>query len=92
MNSSCASKWWYVLSVLQLIQEYISFLQKIFIDFVWQVRHWSKSDRFYLHGWYGALGLVHSLSRLHAFMLRFILEYLYYDSHSCFRIANVFLE
>ena len=38
----------------------------------------------------GGLGLVHILSRLHAFRLRFIHEYLYYDRHSCFRIANVF--
>ena len=32
------------------------------------------------------------VTRLHAFRLRFIHEYLYYDSHRCFRIANVFLE
>ena len=38
------------------------------------------------------MGLVHILFRLHAFRLRCIHEYLYYDRHSCFRIANVFLR
>ena len=70
----------------------LSSLQKVFIDFVWQGRYWVKSDRLYLHKSYGGLGLVHILSRLHAFRLRFIHEYLFYDRHSCFRIANVFLE
>ena len=31
-------------------------------------------------------------SSLHAFRLRFIQEYLYYDSHSYFRAAHLFLE
>ena len=39
-----------------------------------------------------SLGLVHIVSRLNAFGLRFIHEYLYYDRHSCFRIANVFFR
>ena len=51
-------------------------------SFVWQGRHWVKSDRLYLRKSYGSLGLVHILSRLHAFILRFIHEYLYYDSLS----------
>ena len=46
----------------------------------------------YLRKSQGGLGLVHILSRLHAFRLRFIHEYLYYDRHSCFRIANVFFR
>ena len=92
VNSLCASKLWYIILVLQPPPNYISSLQKVFIDFVWQVRHWFKSDRLYLRKSYGGLGLVHILSRLHAFRLRCIHEYLYYDSHSCFRIANVFLE
>ena len=92
VNSLCASKLWYIISVLQPPQNYISSLQKAFIDFVWQGRHWVKSDILYLRKSQGGLGLVHILSRLHAFRLRFIHEYLYYDRHSCFRIANVFLE
>ena len=48
--------------------------------------------RLYLHKSYGGLGLVHIVSRLHAFRLRFIHEYLYYDRHSCFGVENVFLE
>ena len=91
VNSLCASKCRYIILVLQLPQNYISPLQKIFIDFKWQGRHWVKSDRLYLHKLYGCLGLV-QLSRLHGFRLRFIHEYLYYDSHSCFKIENVFLE
>ena len=90
VNSICASKLWYIISVLQPPQNYISFLQKLFINFVWQGRHWVKSDILYLCKAHGGLGLVHILSRLHAFRLRFIHEYLYYDRHSCFRIANVF--
>ena len=74
--------------MLQPPQNYISFLQKVFIDFVWQGRHWVKSDILYLRTSHGGLGLVHILSRLHAFRLRFIHD-LYYDSHGCFRIANV---
>ena len=35
---------------------------------------------------------IYILSRLHAFRLRVIHEYLYYDSHSCFRIAHVFFK
>ena len=66
---------------------YISFLQKVFIDFVWQGRHWVKSYILYLRKWHDGLWLV---CRLHAFRLRFIHEYLYYDRHSCFRIANAF--
>ena len=92
VNSLCASKLWYIISVLQPPQNYISSLQKAFIDFVWHGRHWVKSDILYLRKSQGGLGLVHILSRLHAFRLRFIHEYLYYDRHSCFRIANVFLE
>ena len=46
----------------------------------------------YVRKSHGGLGLVHILSRLHAFKLKFIPEYWYYDSHSCFWIANVFLE
>ena len=64
----------------------------LFIDFVWQCRHWVKSDIFYLRKSHGGLGLVHILSSLYAFRLRFINEYLYYDRHSCFRIANVFFR
>ena len=90
VNSICASKLWYVISVLQPPQYYISSLQKVFIDFVWHGRHWVKSDILYLRNSHGGLGLVHMLSRLHAFRLRFIHEYLYYDSHYCFRIANEF--
>ena len=75
--------------MLQPPQNYIPSLQKVFIDFVWQGRHWVKSDILYLCKSQGGLGLVHILSRLHAFRLRFIHEYLYYDRHSCFRIANV---
>ena len=37
------------------------------------------------------MGLVHILCRLHTFRLRFVHEYMYYDSHSCFRIAILFL-
>ena len=84
VNSLCASKLWYIISVLQPPQNYISSLQKAFIDFVWQGRHWVKSDILYLRKSQGGLGLVHILSRLHAFRLRFIHEYLYYDRHSCF--------
>ena len=84
-------KMWYIISVLQHPYNYILSLQKVLIDYVWQSRHWVKSDRLYLRKSYGGLGLVHILSRLHAFKLRFIHKYLYYDSHSCFRIANVFL-
>ena len=79
--------------MLQPPQNYISSLQKVFIDFVWQCRHhWVKSDRLYLRQSYGGLGLVHILSRLHAFKVRFIHEYLYYDRHSCFRIANIYFR
>ena len=63
--------------VLQLPQDYISSIQSVFIDFEWQDRHWLKSD---------------IVSRLHAFRLRFIQDFIYYDSHICFRSANVFLE
>ena len=91
VNSICASKLRYIISVLQPPQNYMSPLQKVFIDFLWQGRHWVKSGRLYLRKSYGGLGLVHILSRLHGFRLRFIHEYLYYDRHSCFRIANVFL-
>ena len=90
MNSICASKLWYIISVPP--QDNISFLQKVIIDFIWQRRHWVKSDRIYLYKSYGGLGLVNILSRLHAFRLRFIHEYLYYDSHSSFRIANIFFR
>ena len=83
---------WYIISALQPPQNYISSLQKAFIDFVWQGRHWVKSDILYIRKSPGGLGLVHILSRLHAFRLRFIYEYLYYDRHSCFRIANVFFR
>ena len=83
---------WYIISVLQPPQNYISSLQKVFIDCVWQGRHWVKSDIFYLRKSQGGLGLVHILSRLHTFRLRFIHKYLYYDRHSCFRIANVFFR
>ena len=34
VNSLCASKLWYIISVLQPPQNYISSLQKAFIDFV----------------------------------------------------------
>ena len=78
--------------MLQPPQNCISSLQKVFIDFVWQSRHYVKSDILYLHKSQGGLGLVHILSRLHAFRLRFIHEYFYYDSHTCFRIANVFFR
>ena len=92
VNSLCASKWCYIISVLQPPQKYISSLQKAFIDFVWQGRHWAKSDILYLRKSLGGLGLVHILSILHAFRLRFIHEYLYYDRHICYRIANVFFR
>ena len=75
--------------MLQPPQNYISSIQKAFIDFVWQSRHWVKCDILYLRKSHGGLGFVHILSRLHVFILRFIHEYLYYDRHSCFRIANV---
>ena len=88
MNSLCASELWYIILVLQSPQDYISPLQKVFIDFVWQGRQWVKSDILYLWKSQGGLGLVHIWSRLHAFRLRFIHEYLYYDSNSCFRIAG----
>ena len=54
-----------------------SSLPKVLIDFVRQGCHWIKSDRLYLHKLYGGLGLVHILSRLHAFRLKFIHEYSY---------------
>ena len=56
---------------------------------VWQARHWIKSGRLYLNKSYDGLGLVHILSRLHAFRLRFTYEYLYYDSHCCFKVVNL---
>ena len=40
VNSICSSKLWYIISVLQPSQNYISSLQKVFIDFVWQGHHW----------------------------------------------------
>ena len=92
VNSLCASTLWYIISVLQPPQTYISPLQKVFIDFAWQDPHWVKSDILYLRKSQGGLGLGHILSRLHAFRLRFIHEYCNYDRHSGFRIANVFLE
>ena len=75
--------------MLQPPQNYISSLQKVLIDCVWQGRHWVKSYILYLRAYFS---LVHILSRLHAFRLRFIHEYLYYDRHGCFRIANVFFR
>ena len=59
VNSLCATKLWYIISVLQPPQNYISSLQKAFIDFVWQGRHWVKSDILYLRKSQGGLGLVH---------------------------------
>ena len=47
VNNICASKLWYIISVLQPPQNYTSSLQKVFIDFVWQGRHWVKSDILY---------------------------------------------
>ena len=47
VNSLCASKWWYIISMLQPPQNYISSLQKVFIDFVGQGHHWVKSDILY---------------------------------------------
>ena len=73
-------------------QNYISSLQKVFIDFIWQGRHWVKSYILYLCKSHGGLGFVPILSRLHPFRLRFIHEYLYYDRHSCFRIVNEFFR
>ena len=92
LNSLCASKLWYIILVLQPPLDYISSLQNAFIDFVWQGRHWDKSNIVYLRKSQGGLGIVHTLYRLHAFRQRFIHEYVYYDRHSCVRIANVFLE
>ena len=86
------SKLWYIISVLQPTQNYILSLQNVFIDFVWQGRHCVQIDILHLRKSHGGLGLVHILSRLHAFRLRFIHEYLYYDRHSCFRIANEFFR
>ena len=48
VNSLWASKLLYIISVLQPPQNYISSLQKAFIDFIWQGRHWVKSDILYL--------------------------------------------
>ena len=70
--------------MLQPPQYYNLSLQKVFIGL--------KVLFTYLHKSYGGLGLVDILSILHAFKLRFIHEYLYSDSHSCFRVANAFLE
>ena len=92
VNSILASKLWYIKSVLQHPHNYISSFQKVFIDFVWQCCPWVKSDILYLRKSQGGLGIVHMLSRVHAFRLRFFHKYLYYECHSCFRIANVFLE
>ena len=39
VNSLCVSKLWYI-SVLQHPQDYISTIQKVFIVFIWQGRHW----------------------------------------------------
>ena len=38
-------------------------LKRCFIDFICQCRYWTESDSFYLHTFYGGLGLVHILSR-----------------------------
>ena len=62
VNNLCASKLWYIISVLQPPQNYISSLQKVFIDFVWQGRHWVKSDILYLRKSQGGLGFVPILS------------------------------
>ena len=61
LNSLRASKSLYIiLSVLQPLHKiYVLSLQKVFIDFVCQSRHWLKSDRLYLLKWYGGFGLVH---------------------------------
>ena len=74
MNSLRASKLWYIISVLQPPQDYISSLQKVFIDFVWHGRHWVKSDILYLRKSHEGLGLVRILSRLYVFRLRCIHE------------------
>ena len=50
--------------MLQPPQDYISSLQNVFIDFVWQGRYWLKSDRLYLYKSYGGLGLVQNLSSM----------------------------
>ena len=65
----------YIISVLQPPQNYISSLQKVFIDFLWQGRHWVKSDILYLRKSHDGLGLVYILSRLHAFRVRFIHDF-----------------
>ena len=62
VNSLCASKLWYIILVLQPPQNYIVSLQKVFIDFVWQGRHWVKSDILYSRKSHDSLGLVHILS------------------------------
>ena len=59
VNNLCASKLWYIISVLQHPQIYISSLQNAFIDCVWQGRHWVKSNILYLRKSQGGLGLVH---------------------------------
>ena len=59
VNSQCASKLGYIISVLQPPQNYISSLQKIFIEFVWQGCHWVKSDILYSRKSQGGLDLVH---------------------------------
>ena len=53
VNSLCASTLWYIISVLQHPQNYISLLQKVLIDFIWQGRHCVKCDIFYLHKSHG---------------------------------------
>ena len=71
----------------------INNIQKLFVNFFWQGRHWLPAETIYLPPSQGGQGLIHLPSRIASFRLQYIQRYFYSNlNHPCFYFTSYFLK
>ena len=93
INQLCASKLWHVLNCCAPPHGLVDSIQKLFSDFFWQGKHYTKVNLLYLPKENGGQGLMSIKARIYDFRLQFLMKMLYRsESHPCFWLARSFIS
>ena len=82
INNLCASMLWHRVMCSTLNDSMIKEIQKLFLDFFWQKKHWLPKYDIYLPVDCGGQGLIDIESRIKAFRFEFLRDVLF-ENHVC---------
>ena len=94
INLLSASKLWHKLNYVSIPDEVINTIQNIFVEFLWQGKHWISKEMLYLPMHMEGQWLIHIISRIRDFRIQFVYRFLNImndeEWHPCFYFSKYF--